>query len=173
MKRRTAWMLAAAWVLTATPSAPAAETEEPSPAEEAEPVALELGATAVTFAPRVVGEAVSLTVGCTDGTYLERAGREVAPVRVELVSGDGSPVGDGLCKYELRVHPPVDHEAVRAAEEADDDRRLEELARQEEAATVTVRGSFRVEQGVIAGRSGASGDRREPRTGDEEQEEDR
>lgn len=114
-----------------------------------EAVAVQFGAGQVTFQPRVAGDAVSATLSCADGTYVQRELSGVVSLSLPLTAADGRPVADGRCKYEVRVHPAVDHEALRAAEEADDDATLERLSRLEQEQTVVVTGTFQVLGGTV------------------------
>lgn len=97
---------------------------------------------ALQVEPRVAGAGTSVYIACTDGTYIHREYEGVAPAVVELVRSDGSFVADGQCKYRVYIHPAVDEEAMRAAEEADDDQLLEQLTRLERQATAISDGAF-------------------------------
>lgn len=146
--------LLAAFAL-ALPAA-ATEVEEESAAIEpaAEPpaaVAVEASGSQVLFQPRVNGEGVSVTLSCADGTYLQREYEGVGAVSLPLVSDEGRPVVDGRCKYEVIVHPFVDWEAMRAAEEAGDFATVERLSRIEQEQMEIVTGLFDVAGGAIRG----------------------
>ena len=132
---------------------PAAAT--PGDEERAEPeapreaVAVALSGSQVLFTPRVDGEAVTVTLSCADGTYLQREYEGVGPVALPLVSEEDRPIADGRCKYEVLVHPFVDREAMRAAQEAGDFATVERLSRIEQERMEIVTGSFEVAGGAI------------------------
>lgn len=114
------------------------------------PQQVDVSFTGSSFAatPRVNGVATSVTVGCDDGTHIDREFEGVGTALVELVRADGSFVNNARCDYEVLVHPPVDQEAMQWAEENDDDVTLERLSREEQALTVVSTGSFNVVNGA-------------------------
>lgn len=134
----------------ALPAAAAQGDEERAqPEAPPEAVAVVLGTGQVLFTPRVDGEAVTVTLSCADGTYVQREYEGVVAVSLPLVSDEGQPVADGRCKYEVLVHPFVDREALRAAEEAGDFATVERLSRIEEERMEIVTGLFEVADGAI------------------------
>ena len=119
---------------------------EPRPAED-RPVELGLSRQTVIVEPRVGGVATSVYLSCTDGTSIHRELEGVGTALVDLAREDGAPIADGRCKYEIYVHPPVDQDAMRAAEESGDWATVERLSRIEGEQTVIVHGIFRIEGG--------------------------
>ena len=130
------------------PAARAQRAAEPEREQAPPPVEVGFSGSMLVIEPRVSGVATSVYVSCADGTYIHRELEGVGPVLVELVREDGAPVADGRCKYEVYVHPPVDGEAMRAAEEAGDFATIERLSRIEQEQTVISHGHFRVAGGV-------------------------
>lgn len=116
---------------------------EPAP-ETPTPALVEVGFSGPNLVaqPRVPGVATSVYVSCADGTYIHREFEGVGAALVELVRADGTPVADGRCKYEVYVHPPVDEEAMRLAEETGDFATIKRLSRLEQQQTVITHGRF-------------------------------
>lgn len=153
---------ARAWALLVALALPAfaGEREEAQAVPEALPAAVEVE---VSFSgqnlvvePRVSGVATSVYVSCADGTYIHREFEGVGAALVELVRADGAPVADGRCKYEVYVHPPVDKEAMRVAEESGDFATVERLSRLEQQQTVISHGRFLVAGGGATTRDQAA-----------------
>ncbi len=156
--RSTSLLLALALVAPSLIGAPAlgASEDEPGSAEsvarEQRPTGpeasahppVEVGLSGALFVaePQVSGVATSVYVSCSDGAYLHREFEGVGAAVVELAWKSGVPVADGRCKYEVYVHPPVDREAMRAAEKKRDLEALERLSRIEREQTVIVSGVF-------------------------------
>jgi len=128
---------------------------EPERAPVPQPVSVSFSGPHLVVEPRVSGVATSVYVSCPDGTYIHRELEGVGAALVELVRADGAPVADGRCKYEIYVHPPVDAEAMRLAEEKGDFATIERLSRIEQEQTVISHGRFRV-QGGVGGSTGGS-----------------
>jgi len=141
--------LLAACALALPAAAAQADEERAEPEAPPEAVAVELGTGQVLFTPRIDGEAVTVTLSCADGTYVQREYEGVAAVSLQIVSEEGQPVADGRCKYEVLVHPFVDHEVLRAAEEAGDFATVERLSRIEQERMEIVTGLFEVAGGAI------------------------
>ncbi len=99
-------------------------------------------------APQVAGVATSVYISCADRTYIHREFEGVETALVELVRADGASVADGRCKYEVYVHPPLDREAMRLAEEQGDLATIRRLSALEQEQTVISRGRFRVAGGA-------------------------
>ena len=117
------------------------------------PVEVGFSGSLLAFEPRLPGVATSVYVSCADGTYIHRELEGVGAALVEVARADGTPVagpsgGDVRCKYEVYVHPPVDREAMRLAEEKGDFSTIRRLSRIEEEQTVIHRGRFRVAGGA-------------------------
>lgn len=141
------------WLIAAVLLVPlVARAQEVAEAEEAvaapAPVKVNGSGPNLVVEPRVPGVATSVYVSCADGTYIHREFEGVGTALVELVGDDGTPVADGRCKYEVYVHPPVDREAMRAAEEAGDLATVRRLSRIEKEQTVITHGRFLVEGGA-------------------------
>ncbi|MCB1815575.1 MAG: hypothetical protein KDK04_28230 [Candidatus Competibacteraceae bacterium] len=103
----------------------------------------------VVFQPNVGGEAVTLTLSCAGGAYVQQEYPGTEAIVWALVDQDDLPIDDGLCKYEARIHPTMDKAAVQAAEESADDRIAEQLAQLEQIQTMVVNGSFDIVGGQI------------------------
>jgi hypothetical protein len=116
-------------------------------AEEA--ISTDFSPVEVVFQPNIWAEAVTLTVSCAGGAYIQQEYLGSAAVSFEPVDQDGLPIEDDLCKYEVRVHPVVDKAAMKAAAESDDGRIAELLAQLEQMQTVVVSGSFDIAGGQI------------------------
>ncbi len=137
MTARTLIILATTGLLaTVSVAAPA----DRSAAEEA--VAVQIGDAQVTFWPNVGGDAISARLSCADGSFAEMKSETVAPVSLPFAAVNGR------CKYQVHIHPPVDREALRRAEEADDDATMERISRLEQEQTVVVHGSFTMVDGT-------------------------
>lgn len=106
------------------------------------------GASAL-FHPIIGGEAVSLSVSCAAGAYIQKEYAGTPTIIFELIDQDGLPIADGLCRWEARIHPPVDWQTVRRVEETGDDRLVQRLADLAQRQTVVRSGSFEVADGVI------------------------
>lgn len=114
-----------------------------------QPVGVTPTGTSLTLQPRVPGVATSVYISCNDGTYIHKEFEGVGTNIVELAHPDGSFVADGRCKYEVLIHPAVDYEAIRLAEENGDDATLERLSQLEQELTVKAHGRFTVAGGAV------------------------
>ena len=124
------------------------EAQEPGPLARIEPVAaLSAAGLTLTFAPKVA-DGMMLTVSGPLGVY---SSREFAPGEAPtfVLVGDRGAFSDGRYKYELRTQPQVDQRLLQIAEEADDDRLIQELAREEQARVIVQAGQFTVVGGSI------------------------
>lgn len=143
----TTWLIAAALLVSLGAWAQeAADPEDEVPAIPA--VEVSSSGSLLVVEPRVSGVATSVYVSCADGTYIHREFEGVGASLVELARADGAPVADGRCKYEVYVHPPVDREAMRLAEEQGDFATIQRLSRIEQEQTVISHGRFRVTGGA-------------------------
>lgn len=132
-------------LVLALPAA-AAEVEEESVAVEPA-VEVSFSGPNLVVEPRVPGVATSVYVSCADRTYIHHEFEGAGAALVELVRADGAPVADGRCEYEVYVHPPVDREAMRIAEESGDFATVERLSRLEQQRTAITHGRFLVAGG--------------------------
>ncbi len=114
-----------------------------------EPVAVDMSPGQITFQARVPGESASLRVSCSDGTYIEREYPNTGVVSFVPVNEKGQVVAAGPCKYEFRIHPVVNREAVDAAYAAGDERRLRELWEAAAKQAYVSSGTFEVVGGLI------------------------
>ena len=135
-----------------TQEQPAGEPERVPPPPPP-PVEVSFSGPLLVVEPRVSGVATSVYVSCADGTYIHRELEGVSAALVEVVRTDGTPLtggpaGEVRCKYEVYVHPPVDREAMRIAEEQGDFATIERLSRIEQEQIVISRGGFRVTGGA-------------------------
>lgn len=136
-------------LLAALATMAAAPAESPRAHEMEEALGVTLNSASALFHPRIGGEAVSLTVSCAAGAYVHEEYAGTPTITFELIDQDGLPIADGHCRWEARIHPPVDRDAARQAEEADDDRLVQWLAEFAQSRTVVKSGSFEVAAGAI------------------------
>ena len=104
-------------------------------------VAISLGGNMATFSPTTSGEAMTVSISC-EGAYMQQEFAGAGSATMELRDSEGNGVRDGRCDWEARVHPFVDREALRAAEEAGDDAAMERLSQREADLTVIDGGTF-------------------------------
>lgn len=110
---------------------------------------VDYGTSDVVFQPNVHGQGVTLTISCAGDTYLRQFYPGTAPVSFSLIDQDGLPIQDGLCKYEVRIHPILDNATAEASAGSNGEREAERLGQVEEMQTIVASGAFMIEAGQI------------------------
>lgn len=127
----------------------AAWGDEAHLASSAEVATVVWDSNSVTFRPHVAGAALTLSVGCGSSFHLAQELPGASEASFVALNEDGSPLPDGRCTYELRIHPEIDATLVETVEASGDDRLREELARLEAERTAIVSGGFEIVGGAI------------------------